>query len=158
MVLCLLYVLQGTDCHQENLVASGEHPVLVDLETLLQPEAQEIDPKYRKWGSAIAGESTIFRLRAANWTTAEMAVWLTGKAEDISGLGGVGEEIAVRMPKWQNINTDSMALKYESGIMQPKPYSFLNGITLLPNDYIDEIVDGFRQMYQFLSRTAEKRF
>lgn len=75
MLLCLLYVLQGNDCHQENLIASGEHPVLVDLETLLQPDAYEIDPKIEKVGSTIPGEPTIFRLRAANWTTAEMGIW-----------------------------------------------------------------------------------
>ncbi|MGK7915563.1 MAG: DUF4135 domain-containing protein [Prochloraceae cyanobacterium] len=25
-----MYALRGTDCHQENLVASGEHLVLID--------------------------------------------------------------------------------------------------------------------------------
>jgi len=33
MLLYLLHVLEGTDCHCENLIACGDHPVLVDLET-----------------------------------------------------------------------------------------------------------------------------
>jgi type 2 lantibiotic biosynthesis protein LanM len=43
MLLCLLYALEGTDCHNENLIACGEHPVLVDMETLLhhRPRLEE---------------------------------------------------------------------------------------------------------------------
>ena len=29
--LALLYMLQATDFHHENLIAAGEHPVLLDL-------------------------------------------------------------------------------------------------------------------------------
>jgi type 2 lantibiotic biosynthesis protein LanM len=36
-LLALLYALEATDCHCENLIAAGGHPVLVDLETLFQP-------------------------------------------------------------------------------------------------------------------------
>lgn len=32
--LALIYLLGGSDLHQENVIACGEHPVLVDLETL----------------------------------------------------------------------------------------------------------------------------
>lgn len=37
MLLCLVWLLEGIDGHHENLIAEGEHPVLVDLETLLHP-------------------------------------------------------------------------------------------------------------------------
>ncbi len=43
MLLCWLYALRGIDCHYQNLIASGEHLVLVDLETLLDPEVKLID-------------------------------------------------------------------------------------------------------------------
>lgn len=36
-LLALLHVLDGTDTHFENLVACGDHPVLVDVETLFHP-------------------------------------------------------------------------------------------------------------------------
>ena len=35
--LALLHLLDGTDVHHENLIAAGEHPVIVDLETLFHP-------------------------------------------------------------------------------------------------------------------------
>ncbi|MGD2115069.1 MAG: type 2 lanthipeptide synthetase LanM, partial [Acidobacteriota bacterium] len=35
--LAVLHLLDGTDVHHENLIAAGEHPVIVDLETLFHP-------------------------------------------------------------------------------------------------------------------------
>jgi len=44
MLLCLIYALEGSDCHSENLIAAGEHPVLIDHETLLQPRIRYFGP------------------------------------------------------------------------------------------------------------------
>ena len=35
--LAILYALEATDFHFENLIAAGEQPVLIDLETLFHP-------------------------------------------------------------------------------------------------------------------------
>src|SRR5262249_29062372 len=41
--LALLYAVAASDFHFENLVAFGEHPVLVDLESLFHPRAHGFD-------------------------------------------------------------------------------------------------------------------
>lgn len=41
MLLCLVYLLGGTDCHYQNVIASGEQPVLVDLEAVMHPFPRE---------------------------------------------------------------------------------------------------------------------
>jgi type 2 lantibiotic biosynthesis protein LanM len=41
--LALLYALNATDFHLENLIATGEHPVLIDLETLFNPQFDRFD-------------------------------------------------------------------------------------------------------------------
>ena len=41
MLLCLFYLLEGTDCHYENIIASGEYPVLIDTETLMHHRAEQ---------------------------------------------------------------------------------------------------------------------
>ena len=53
VLLALLYALEATDFHHENLIAAGEHPVLIDLETLFQPvladsetERERLNPVY----------------------------------------------------------------------------------------------------------------
>ncbi|MDR1874637.1 MAG: type 2 lantipeptide synthetase LanM [Synergistaceae bacterium] len=40
-LLCLVGVIGGTDLHCENVVAYGEYPVPVDLETILRPAVQD---------------------------------------------------------------------------------------------------------------------
>jgi lantibiotic modifying enzyme len=45
MLLCLIYVLEGTDCHHENIIASGEYPVLIDAETLMHHRARAVVPE-----------------------------------------------------------------------------------------------------------------
>ena len=37
-LLCIMYLMGGNDCHCENIIASGEYPVFIDLETLMQAE------------------------------------------------------------------------------------------------------------------------
>lgn len=157
MLLCLLYVLQGTDFHRENLIATGEHPVVVDLEALLHPDAREIDPNPKEDNAQSLVNQLFFNSVLRTGLLPNSAFDADGgKAEDISGLGGVGQEISVRTQKWKNVNSDNMALGYEFEIMPPKANALsLNGTTLLPSDYADELVGGFQQMYQFLSERRE---
>lgn len=42
-LLAALHVMGGSDCHFENVVAAGEQPIVVDLETLLAPQFKTAD-------------------------------------------------------------------------------------------------------------------
>ena len=41
--LCLVYALNGSDFHFENMIADGEHPVPIDLETIYHHRAKIAD-------------------------------------------------------------------------------------------------------------------
>jgi hypothetical protein len=43
--LAILYALEATDFHHENLIAVGEHPILLDLEALFHPRVGGMDLK-----------------------------------------------------------------------------------------------------------------
>lgn len=152
-VLCLLYALKGKDCHYENLIASGEHPVLIDLETLMQPEIRELEDRgdYAQLQAIVnqlLDNSVLSTGLLPNWELGPDGQTLF----DISGLGGVGEQqLPYQTQSWQNINTDRMALGRQYGqLSHQSNLPILNSVVRLPNGYTDEIVDGFRQMYQFL--------
>jgi lantibiotic modifying enzyme len=51
MLLALVQALEGTDCHLENIVASGDQPVLVDAETLLHPRAAAVIARAEQTGA-----------------------------------------------------------------------------------------------------------
>jgi type 2 lantibiotic biosynthesis protein LanM len=166
ILLCLIYALGGTDFHYENLIANDEHPVLIDLETLMQPQV-----RYEK-------ETTDGISVLTEWTEAQtlanqqfensvlqsslLPSWQVGSngggAYDTSALGGIDEQdLPVRLPQWQNINTDNMVMSFVSGKMSPKansPHPEESGLPL--SDYVEDIVKGFWQFYQFLINQRDK--
>jgi type 2 lantibiotic biosynthesis protein LanM len=152
MILCLVYALKGTDCHRENLIACGEQPVLVDLETLFHHQiwAQEENAE----AIAIANEKFRNSVMATALLPGAQIINLKEtkeKAVDISGLGNNGEEISVRSLRWENINTDNMAIIEEKIKMSPeKNQPFGEDLDTSLSNYVEELVTGFKGMYRFL--------
>src|SRR5262249_26723935 len=152
MLLCLGYALEGTDCHAENLVASGEHPVLVDLEPLLDHRARIEDQDEWAGASLLAYE----QLDHSVLRTGLLPFWevrADGRvAIDLSGLGADAEQAtAFRAPRWQAVNTDRMALESMPHTMRPgASVPRLAGAPLRLDAHGDEVLAGFREMYRFL--------
>ncbi|MBE9193153.1 type 2 lantipeptide synthetase LanM family protein [Gloeocapsopsis crepidinum LEGE 06123] len=153
MLLCLFYVLNTTDCHYENLIACGEHLVLIDMETLIHHDARDMEESLEKQLQTSADHL----LNESVLRSGLLPRWGFNKNEpapyDISGLGSIDADAALsdRVLVWKLINTDNMHRAYETVSLPPeKNVPMLNGIPLSPNQYLDEIVAGFRQMYRFL--------
>jgi len=157
-LLCLVHVLKGTDFHNENLIAHGEHPVLIDLETLMHHRPQKADSQIASQDvHSLANQ----RLDNSVLSTGLLPIWLLGPAGqsyDVTGLGGISpQETPFPRLQWKNVNTDSMALAYEQGkTRQGYNVPFIEDSNSLPNDYTEEIVTGFREMYQFLMAHKEE--
>lgn len=153
MLLCVLYALRGTDCHHENLIASGEHLVLIDMETLLHHEANVIEnsPFIQAFEATAAQHLWDSVLR-----TGLLPRWDYSSdrriAYDISGLGSTDEQqIPRKVPRWQAINSDNMYQRYESVTFPlEKNVPRLGEIALSANNYQGQIAAGFEQMYRFL--------
>jgi type 2 lantibiotic biosynthesis protein LanM len=145
-LLAVLHLLNATDVHFENLVAAGEHPVLVDVETLFHPDlplpaAGGPDP-----AAAFLGGS-VFR-------SALLPLVLIGDegASDVSGLGGDrGTPLPMHRPGWADAGTDRMRLVRrtayaEGGLNRPDP-------TAEPRRYRADLVAGFRAAYDTILHT-----
>ena len=148
MLLCLLHILETTDCHYENIIANGEHPVLVDLETLLHHKTIPMDVSSDADGNHLA----LQQLEDSVLRTAMLPGWRLMQNNhldiDMSGLGGTEQEISSL--KFKNINTDAMDLGYGQVTLKQNNVPTLNGTTLSPEDYLEDLVTGFEQMYDFL--------
>lgn len=153
MLLCVLYALRGTDCHYENLIASGEHPVLIDTETLLHHEANLMEnsltfQEFEESASQQLWDSVLRTGLLPRWGfSADRQV-----AYDISGLGSTDpQQLPKKVARWQAINTDNMHLRYESAMLPiKKNVPYWGDRALSPNDYQIQITIGFKQMYRFL--------
>ena len=150
MLLCLFHALKATDCHFENLIASGEDLLLIDMETLFHPDAKPImDPaeqsdvesamEQRFWDSVLRTGLL------PGWEPAR-----GGRVVDMGGLGG-DERTHGEIPKWLGVNTDEMYLGSETVAIPPRAnLPMLDGKSLAPRDYLRELGLGFEQMYRFL--------
>ena len=151
MLLCLFYVLEGTDCHYENIIASGEYPVLIDTETLMHHRARAAVPVDEN-----AQTEAFERLGHSVLRTGLLPRWelsADGRtAFHISGLGEPDEqELPVRTPRWVRVNTDRMALEFASARLRVREnVPRLDGAPLSLQEHSPQVVKGFRRMYRFL--------
>ena len=153
MLLCLLHALRATDCHCENLIACGEHPVLVDMEALMHPETKSIEESQP---TQTAPESAQLMLFNSVLRTGMLPVWRFSAdkrfAYDFSGLAGCHPQDAVQQrPVWCDVNTDRMGLRSMPAAQAPcGNIPTLAGVSLPPNDHVPNICLGFERMYRLL--------
>jgi type 2 lantibiotic biosynthesis protein LanM len=155
--LALMYVLEATDLHYENVIASGEHPMLVDLETLFQPyfPVKSDDPKLKLPQGIVTLMASVLRpglLPRHLWTNAE------GDSVDISGLGGKGGQLTPRpIPILEEVGTDQMRLIRQRIPMQDQQNRpTLNGTAVDILEYLDQVSAGFTTIYHLLLTHREE--
>ena len=137
--VALMETLAGTDVHFENLIASGENPVVVDLEMLLNPGPD--------------GSDTLAR-------TGILPSWEVGpggRQYDLSVLGADAsqtQEFAVWV--WENIGSDQMVRvrRPAEALAQRHIAADLRGPSV-PSDYVEELADGYKAAYSAISVDLE---
>lgn len=148
-LLALLYALEATDFHFENLIAAGEHPVLIDLESLFHPRPEAAAPSEAQ---QLVGEdmgNSVLRVGLL-----PQRIWLgaDGEGLDVSGLGSSGgQEVPTGAPAWEATGTDEMRVVRKRGLLpkgQNRPTLGEADVNLL--DYDEAIVEGFESVYRTL--------
>jgi type 2 lantibiotic biosynthesis protein LanM len=153
MLICLMYILGGNDFHEDNVIAAGEHPFIVDLETLLYPDISPIDSKPHL-GTLSRAMNTFYT--DSVFRTNLLPRWARGVSEDrSSNASGItndgGGNSTVERRTWKSINTDQMQLTRMS-----KPKAIRHNVVKLGNMpipaevHFTSVIDGFREMYQLL--------
>ncbi|HEY0733850.1 MAG TPA: type 2 lanthipeptide synthetase LanM family protein [Herpetosiphonaceae bacterium] len=152
--LALLYVLEATDFHFENLIAAGEQPVLIDLESLFHPRPAGEELGQTELLVSDAMSHSVLRvglLPQRSWSNAE------SEGVDLSGLGAIAGQLSPNaIPYWEGGGTDEMRLARKRMVMrggQNRP--LLNGAEVELLDFADQIVDGCTTMYRLLLRERD---
>ena len=124
-LVAILYLTRTNDIHHENLIASGEWPVLIDTDTLFYPGFLDLDEA---------------------WGTSERQYTELAIEESVLSSG--------LLPLWDNINSnlrDSSGMSHlneESGNTV-----ILNGNIQEAHNYTCEITEGFRSVMHFALQT-----
>ncbi|WP_157722700.1 type 2 lanthipeptide synthetase LanM family protein [Bacillus halotolerans] len=139
----LLYMLNATDFHLENMIAHSAYPILVDLESLFQNKIEHKDYNIvdkLAWDKINNSVILTGMLPVSNYTGVDF---------DLSGIGGSGnQDLPYESFDFQNVGTDNMKLvktrqEYEGSQNQP----IIDGYTVQPSKYIDSIIKGFTSLY-----------
>lgn len=154
--LGLLYALQAIDFHSENLIACGEHPVLVDLEALFHPDDLDLstgethrEPATRAWLTSVLRLGLLPERQDSSEDVAGF---------DISGLGDrSGQVMAEPVPVINRIGTDEMHVAYERLALETQnSIPVIDGVRVEAAHYLAQILAGFEKMYRLILRYREE--
>ncbi|MEW5985410.1 MAG: type 2 lanthipeptide synthetase LanM family protein [Chloroflexota bacterium] len=151
--LALLYVLEAPDFHRENVVAAGEHPMLVDNEVIFHPRLVKAGRANSRLDGKQLSNSVILSglLPRRGWKNEKSA------GIDYSGLGAnEGQWLPNPVGVWDRPGTDEMRLVYKPSQL-PASHNLprLNGRAVNLLDYSDSLITGFNRMYRLLSEQRE---
>lgn len=151
----LLYLLHATDLHFENALASGEHPVLVDLEALLHTDKTSAVVKVGG-DRDIAAEKLIRSVYSIGILPNPLLVRDEEQgmlSMDISVVAGRGGQMSLQpAPTWEDVSTDTMHMvsrRVEMGAERNHPTA-VDGTAFDLISRSDLFLDGFRQAYRTL--------
>ncbi|HMC30472.1 MAG TPA: type 2 lanthipeptide synthetase LanM family protein [Candidatus Angelobacter sp.] len=147
--LAILYILQATDFHFENLLACGEHPVPVDLEALFHPWLREIDIKQPDVRMvALAKGRSVLRVGLLPRRTGAHGDYI---GMELSGLGGAPGQVTENILQWAGEGTDEMAaVKQPFHMPGARNRPTIDGAEIDVREYTDPIISGFTRMYDLL--------
>ncbi|WP_025692290.1 type 2 lanthipeptide synthetase LanM family protein [Paenibacillus zanthoxyli] len=148
-LLAVLYSVRGTDFHMENVIAQGEHPVPIDLETLFHnspalhfPDTADVEAK-KKVVDSVIGTGLLPLLLYQNEE---------GFGVEMSGMGGGGDQpLPFPVLQVENDDTDEMRFVRKarwSGPSNNRP--MLGEQDTHASDFVDDIVLGFRKACSIL--------
>jgi type 2 lantibiotic biosynthesis protein LanM len=148
-LLALLHVLGSTDMHCENIVAQGDEPVLVDLETVFHTQPTAVD----QWNPAVMLAESVMRVGL-------LPLMVEGEFGqlDVSGCGGGDRATSpLAVPVVEAVGTDAMRLSRRpvttrSQLNRPR----LDGRSMDPDEFLSELLAGFRAGYDVIRSGSDR--
>jgi type 2 lantibiotic biosynthesis protein LanM len=147
--LALFHCFAGTDMHQENIIAAGDHPVPIDLEMILQATAEE---QKSQDAEAQAFEAAMETVANSVITVGLLPAYGKSPDHEVFAMGGMTSDwTGEARLAWSNINSDEMrpAKSTAAGDIIPN-LPHVEGRYAKFGDHIDDFVGGFEDYAKFL--------
>lgn len=131
-LLFLLYIINACDMHEENIIAHGSNPVIIDAETIFHPQISslELDQiKLNEVGILPDNINSVVEGYSLNFHS------------DMKRI--LGKEIL-----WKN--SDVMKMVESKHWVSRTNVLKISGDIASPEDYVDSILEGFTKSYEVL--------
>lgn len=152
--LAVLYALNATDMHMENIVVHGEHPFFIDLESLLHNQPFQYNDD-QIGGTAL--EKTMAILNDSLLKTS-MLPTLDANAlyhSDLSGLAGDVDQV-LNTYEILDKNTDTMRIKRTKvSVTRFNHLPSYRNKPINPERYIQNLKTGFYRTYSLIMESKE---
>lgn len=148
--LALLRVLGAVDIHFDNIIAAGEHPVLIDLEPLFH---RVIPPHHARLRDVerIAAEVTSNSVLYVGLLPYRILYGGPHPGVDLSGMGADAATLMpVQAPMWSGQGTDLMHQELRHLRLGERAHRPLPDTELSLTDFTEDIVEGFVRTYMSL--------
>ncbi|MDF5720224.1 MAG: type 2 lanthipeptide synthetase LanM family protein [Rhizonema sp. PD37] len=147
--LALLYALEATDFHFENLIAAGEHPILLDLEALFHPRFEETNVTQP---DLLASHTITYSVLGVMLLPQHLLPDTEYEDIDVSGLGAKeGQLTPEHLPHWEDVGTDQMHFTRQQGTLSGSQHQpTLDGNEINVIEYTEAIIAGFTNIYRLL--------
>ena len=148
--LAVFYALRARDMHFENLIAFGEFPVPVDLETLFHSPAtvERDDPAIAAFQTSVMPVMLLPHASGAD------------ESVDMSGFGARSGQLFPfgRTTSWEKAGTDEMSLASEAAAPRivARSCPALDGQEVDPREFVEPFVQGFRQAYELIAARRDE--
>ena len=144
--LAVLFLLNGKDFHHENIIANGEYPVLIDLESIFHAYLQ-IYNKYISSSTLIAHEMLGDSVYSIGLLPQRITKTVGNEevSVEISGTGAEEDQISpFQSYVVKNNFKDDIRLEKEFGrILAQKNTTKINEDVQKSDDYVNDIKEGF---------------
>jgi type 2 lantibiotic biosynthesis protein LanM len=147
--LALFYCFAASDIHHENLIAAGDHPVPIDLETVLQAGI-EAGGNHRTDATALDAARQI--LANSVLAIGLLPAYRRTPDDNVHAVGGLAAAWTARTKlAWIDINSDTMrpVVASETGT-PPSNLPQYGGRYARPDHYREDLIAGFEQYARFL--------
>jgi type 2 lantibiotic biosynthesis protein LanM len=154
-LLALFHIFVGTDMHFENLIASNEYPVPIDLEMILQGTSPEHES-----ASPLKKSLTLAAKRANNsvMNVGLLPTYIETSDKRITNIGGLNSAPGEQIRQiWNLLNTDQMFIEKKVFTRDsPKNIPNYQGSPANLADYLDHFLAGFSEYTQFIIKMRDQ--
>lgn len=154
--IALLHLVRGADFHHENLIACGEHPILVDNEALFHHASPgEAAPETARQEASVTMRRSVLRQALLPFVS---RLTSAGEGVDNSGLGGARGQVARgSVRRWAEPGTDRMhVVEADLVTREARNRPVLHGEPVDASAFLGDIVQGFRETYATLAAQRDE--